>query len=110
MIVMYAVKHRTKELYLPVVKGTNTKAELTDPMEAQPRLFKSYKGADQARRAWAKGHWKTSGTWEYPDCEYSSGGSYYVIDKMYTIPQRHRHLDDVEVVEVTLSIRELNRG
>lgn len=108
MLTMYAVKHRTNELYLPWVKGSNSKAELTDPMEKTPRLFKSYKGASQAMRSWAKGIQTGHGGWEGPDDCYSSGPSYFVLDSISIRPQKHRRLVDVCVVEVRMNIREID--
>ena len=107
---MFAVKHKHQELFLPVVKGSNSKAELSDPMEQSPRLFKSYAGAAQAMRAWAKGIHRGYGSWEGPDDPYSSGPSYFVLDKIGITPQRHRHLEDVCVVEITMYIEEVTRG
>lgn len=106
---MFAVKHKHQELFLPVVKGSNSKAELSDPMEQSPRLFKSYAGAAQAMRAWAKGIHRGHGGWESSDCEYGSGGSYFVLDEISITPQRHRHLEDVHVVEITMYVQEVNR-
>lgn len=105
---MYAVKHKHQELYLPVTKGSNSKAELTDPMEQSPRLFKSYKSASQAMRAWAKGIYRANGNWESSDDPYSSA-TYFVIDKIWVTPQRHRKLCDVCVVEIFMTVREIDR-
>ena len=107
---MFAVKHKHQELFLPVVKGSNSKAELTDPMEQSPRLFKSYKGAAQAMYAWARGIHHGVGRWESSDCEYGSGGSYFDLEKIDITPQRHRHLEDVHVVEITMYVQEVTRG
>lgn len=106
MLTMYAIKHKHQDLFLPVVKGSNSKAELSDPKEQSPRLFKSYKGASQAMRSWAKGITKAHGSWEYGD----DGPGWFEISDIYVTPQRHRKLDDVCVVEVTMSMREIERG
>lgn len=108
---MFAVKHKHQELFLPVVKGSNSRAELTDPMEQSPRLFKSYAGAAQAMRAWAKGIHVAKGQWESDDDGFSWGSaSYYVVDSIEIKPQSHRHLEDVCVVEITMYIEEVTRG
>ena len=109
MLTMYAIKHKHQDLFLPVVKGSNSKAELCEPKEKSPRLFKSYKGASQAMRAWAKGIHKGYGNWEGPDDPYSSGGAYFCLDRVDIIPKRHRKLDDVCVVEITMHMREIDR-
>lgn len=109
---MFAVKHKHKELYLPAVKGSNSKAELSDPMEQSPRLFKSYAGAAQAMRAWAKGIHVATGQWESDDgdgCSWSTA-RYYVVDSIKIKPQRHRHLEDVHVVSITMYVEEVTRG
>ncbi len=107
MLVMYAVKSIHGDLWLPWVKGSNSKAELCDPKEQSPRLFKSYAGAAQAMRAWAKGVHHGYGSWEEPDDPYSSGSAYFYLDRIEIIPQKHRRIEDVQVVEVTMLVREL---
>lgn len=102
MLTMFAVKHIDQELFLPWVKGSNSKAELTDPMEQAPRLFKSYKGASQAMRAWAKGIHRGHGSWEGPDNPYASGGAYFCLEEVTITPQKHRRLDEVCVVKVAM--------
>lgn len=107
-MILYAVKHKTEELWLPWVKGSNSKAELTDPKEQTPRLFKSFKGASQAMRAWARGIHRGHGRWESSDCEWGSGSSYFELEKISITPQRHRRLSDVCMVEVVMHIREVS--
>lgn len=97
MLTLYAVKHHDQELYLPWVKGSNSKAELCEPTVQTPRLFKSYKGASQAMRAWAKGIQRGYGCWESAD-----NGCYFELDKIVTTPKKHRRLDEVCVVRVTM--------
>lgn len=105
MLTMYAVKHYDQELYLPWVKGSNSKAELCDPREQSPRLFKSYKGASQAMRAWAKGIHRGLGQWEYGESEFGSSSSqYFSLDKIIIKPQKHRRLDEVCVVKVIMHV------
>lgn len=103
---LFAVKSIHGELYLPWVKGSNSKAELCPITEKTPRLFKSYKGAAQAMRSWAKGIHKGHGNWESDDDPYSSA-CYFVIDKISIRPQKHRRLEDVCVVELDIIVREL---
>lgn len=107
-MILYAIRSKSTGMYLPWVKGSNSKAELCDPKEQPPRLFKSYKGASQAMRAWAKGIHKGYGGWEGPDDPYASGGSYFCLDKVVITPQRHRRLADVCVVEWTITEREVS--
>lgn len=109
-MILYAVKHKAENLWLPWVKGSNSKAELTDPMEQTPRLFKSYKGASQAMRAWARGVHRGHGSWQSSDCEFGSGGSYFELDQIIITPQRHRRLDDVTVIEISMNYREVCLG
>lgn len=106
-MILYAVKHKHKELFLPWVKGSNSKAELADPREQTPRLFKSYKGASQAMRAWARGIHRGHGSWQSSDCEYGSGSSYFELDQISITPQRHRRLVDVTVIEINMNYQEV---
>lgn len=99
MLTLYAVKHQDKELFLPWVKGSNSKAELCDPKEHTPRLFKSYKGASQAMHAWAKGVQRGYGCWESAD-----NGSYFELDSIVITPKKHRRLDEVCVVQILMYV------
>lgn len=110
-MILYAVKHIHQDLWLPWVKGSNSKAELADPMEQTPRLFKSYKSASQAMHSWAKGIHVAKGGWESDDDGFTWGSaSYYVVDSIEITPQSHRHLEDVCVVEITMYVKEVTRG
>ena len=109
-MILYAVKHRAENLWLPWVKGSNSKAELTDPMEQTPRLFKSYRAASYAMHAWARGVHHARGSWQSSDCEFGSGTSYFELEDIYIVPQKHRRLADVTVVEINMNIREVCLG
>lgn len=109
-MILYAVKHKAENLWLPWVKGSNSKAELTDPREQTPRLFKSYRAASYAMHAWARGIHRGHGSWQSSDCEYGSGGSYFELDEISITPQRHRRLSDVTVIEINMNIREVCLG
>lgn len=100
MLTLYAVKHHDKELYLPWVKGSNSKAELCDPKEHTPRLFKSYKGASQAMHSWAKGITHADGHWDSGD----EGPSWFEITRTWVVPQKHRRLDEVCVVKILMYV------
>lgn len=106
---MYAVKQQIGDLFLPTVKGKNSKAELADPMVNPPRLFKFYRAASQAMHAWARGIQTGHGNWEGPDDPYSSGSAYFVLEDITITPQRHRRLCDVCVVELEIYCREVKR-
>lgn len=109
-MILYAVKHKAENLWLPWVKGSNSKAELTDPMEQTPRLFKSYRAASYAMHAWARGVHHARGSWQSSDCEFGSGTSYFELEDIYIVPQKHRRLADVTVVEINMNIREVCLG
>lgn len=95
-------------MYLPWVKGSNSKAELCPITEKTPRLFKSYKGAAQAMRSWARGIHTAKGSWESDGDGYSwNSDSYYVVDEIVVSPQKHRRLEDVCVVELDIIVREI---
>lgn len=103
---LYAVKSKHGELFLPWSRGSNSKAELCDPEVRTPRLFKSYKGAAQAMRAWARGIHRGHGNWESSDDIYSSA-TYFVVEKVTIHPQKHRRLEDVCVVELDIICKEI---
>lgn len=109
-MILYAVKHKAENLWLPWVKGSNSKAELTDPREQTPRLFKSYRAASYAMHAWARGVHHARGSWQSSDCEFGSGTSYFELEDIYIVPQKHRRLADVTVVEINMNIREVCLG
>lgn len=109
-MILYAVKSKTEDLWLPWVKGSNSKAELTDPKEQTPRLFKSYRAASCAMHAWARGIHRGHGSWQSSDCEFGSGSSYFELEDIYIVPQKHRRLADVTVVEINMNIREVCLG
>lgn len=109
-MILYAVKHKAENLWLPWVKGSNSKAELTDPMEQTPRLFKSYRAASYAMHAWARGVHHARGSWQSSDCEFGSGTSYFELEDIYIVPQKHRRLADVTVIEINMNIREVCLG
>lgn len=109
-MILYGVKHKAENLWLPWVKGSNSKAELTDPMEQTPRLFKSYRAASYAMHAWARGVHHARGSWQSSDCEFGSGTSYFELEDIYIVPQKHRRLADVTVVEINMNIREVCLG
>lgn len=109
-MILYAVKHKHKELFLPWVKGSNSKAELADPREQTPRLFKSYRAASYAMHAWARGVHHARGSWQSSDCEFGSGTSYFELEDISIVPQKHRRLADVTVVEINMNIREVCLG
>lgn len=107
-MILYAVKHKHKELFLPWIKGSNSKAELADPKKQTPRLFKSYRAAALAMHSWVKGVQIGTGQWEYPDDPYASGGQYFVLESIATIHKRHRKLCDVCVAEISMHIKEID--
>ena len=109
-MILYAVKHKAENLWLPWVKGSNSKAELTDPLEQTPRLFKSYRAASYAMHAWARGVHHARGSWQSSDCEFGSGTSYFELEDIYIVPQKHRRLVDVTVIEINMNIREVCLG
>lgn len=109
-MILYAVKHKAENLWLPWVKGSNSKAELADPMEQTPRLFKSYRAASYAMHAWARGVHHARGSWQSSDCEFGSGTSYFELEDIYIVPQKHRRLADVTVIEINMNIREVCLG
>lgn len=109
-MILYAVKHKAENLWMPWVKGSNSKAELANPMEQTPRLFKSYRAASYAMHAWARGVHHARGSWQSSDCEFGSGTSYFELEDIYIVPQKHRRLADVTVVEINMNIREVCLG
>lgn len=109
-MILYGVKHIAENLWLPWVKGSNSKAELADPMEQTPRLFKSYRAASYAMHAWARGVHHARGSWQSSDCEFGTGTSYFELEDIYIVPQKHRRLADVTVVEIIMNIREVYLG
>ena len=109
-MILYAVKHKAENLWLPWIKGSNSKAELTDPKEQTPRLFKSYRAASCAMHAWARGVHHARGSWQSSDCEFGAGTSYFELEDIYIVPQKHRRLADVTVVEINMNIREVCLG
>lgn len=109
-MILYAIRSKSTGMYLPWVKGSNSKAELCDPMEQTPRLFKSYRAASYAMHAWARGVHHARGSWQSSDCEFGSGTSYFELEDIYIVPQKHRRLADVTVVEINMNIREVCLG
>lgn len=105
---LYAVKSVHDDRYLPWTKGSQSKAELCDPSERTPRLFRSERGAAQAMRAWAKGIHKGHGYWDSSDDDGYGSYSWFVVEKISIHPQKHRHLDDVHVVEFHIEVKEIS--
>ena len=84
----YVIRDVDTGMCIPTIKKGNTHAELADPMEKPPRLFPTRRGAMLAKAAWLKGVHVAS--WEYSDCEYSSGGPYVADIEIKPKPDRLR--------------------
>lgn len=105
MFTMYAVRHIPSGNFLPVTKKGYTTVEPVGIEIAAPRLHKSHRSAKMALQAWCRG--KHEARWEYWSSEdvYSSAGGTYV-EEIKIKPMRGRNPDHMEVVEITLLIKE----
>jgi hypothetical protein len=104
---LYAIRHKPTGFMLPEPTGRqNRGSSHTEPVDCTnelPRLFQSELAAKRSLTQWLRGkHIAVMGT-EYDDF---SGRAYTYQECTEVFPQPHRKREDMEVVEITLSVRD----